>query len=119
MNRITATGRPVRDCVLTQTTNDRMLCKFILACKSDYKIENQTKTNFIRCVAWDKAAEILINHVKQGDLICVAGTLDSREVERHEKQDKEIVWEIKVEKVELLAKNEKRRTKISRTNKRR
>ena len=100
MNRIMATGRPVRDCVLSDI-QDKKLCKFCLACKGDYYVEDKIKTNFIRCVAWDKTADILVNNVKKGDLICVYGALDSRE-----KENKEIVWEIKVEKVELLAKTE-------------
>lgn len=106
MNRITATGRVVRDCVMHENTMDKVLCKFILACKGDYYVENKIHTDFIRCVAWEKTAEFLINNVKKGDLIAISGTLQSREYENHEESKKEIVWEIKVDKVEFLAKNE-------------
>ena len=103
MNRITATGRPVKDCVISPNTLDKPLCKFILACKGDYVVDNEVHTDFIRCVAWDKTAEFLINNVKKGDLLAVAGTLTSRKYENHETQKEEIVWEIKVERVEILA----------------
>lgn len=109
MNRIMATGRPVRDCVKSDNTLDKTLCKFYLACKADYYTDNEIHTDFIKCVAWDKTAEFLINNVKKGDLICIAGTLTSRNYEAEGK--KEVIWEVKVDRVELLAKNEKEEPK--------
>ena len=108
MNRIMATGRPVRDCVLADMP-EKTLCKFCLACKADYFVDGKIKTNFIRCVAWDKTAEVLANNVKKGDLISVSGTLDSREYEKE--SNKELVWEIRVERVEFLAKAEPKEDK--------
>ncbi len=75
-NRITICGRLTHVPELKQTNNGRAYVRFTLAVNSLY---NQ-KTDFIPVVAWNQAAENLVNYQGKGSLILVDGQLQVRSI---------------------------------------
>lgn len=110
MNKIVIIGRTVRDCSYTQTTNELPLCKFVIASKNSLPSE-ENNTDFIKCVATNKNADIMVKYVHKGDLISLSGELRTRRYEAEGKmQEKDEVF---IDKIELLAKNQKTETTIN------
>lgn len=93
-----------RDPELKYTPNGSACCNFSLATKLVWKKDGQEheKTDWHRCVAWNNVAELIAEHVKKGDLLYVAGRLQTRSYE----QDgvKKYVTEIAVVDIEFVGK---------------
>lgn len=77
MNKATLLGRLTKDPAINYSnTSDPPLCiaRFTLAVNRKYK---KDEADFISCVCFGKLSEIIEKYVKKGDLICVAGHIQT------------------------------------------
>lgn len=77
MNKATILGRLTKDPdIRYSNTSDPPLCiaRFTLAVDRKYK---KDEADFISCVCFGKLSEIIQKYVKKGDLICVAGRIQT------------------------------------------
>lgn len=62
-------GRLTKKPELKYTQNNNAVCEFKLA------IDDYDDTTFLKCVAWKKTAEYLVNYSDTGDFVMVEGVL--------------------------------------------
>lgn len=79
MNKATITGKLGNDPELKTYGDNKKLATFSLATNDGYG-ENK-KTNWHRCTAFGKAAEIIAQYVKKGHDLCISGSIDYSEHE--------------------------------------
>lgn len=95
MNNVSLVGRFTRDPELRYTPNGVAVADFTLAVRNPYKDDGEG-ADFIRCVVWQKPAELIAESHRQGDLIAVSGRLETRSYENDEGMTV-FVTEVKVE----------------------
>ena len=79
LNSCTLMGRFVNNPELKHTAGGIPVCSFTIAVERDVKNDNGEKlTDFIDCVSWRGAAEIITQHFKKGMPIIVNGRLQFR-----------------------------------------
>lgn len=90
VNKVILGGRLTAEPELKQTANGVYVTSFTIAINRKYAKEGQQTTDFIDCVAWRKAAEIICKHFGKGSSIFVFGELQKRawETESGEKRYK-------------------------------
>lgn len=100
VNMVVLMGRLVRDPEVRYLQNSNgSVARFTLAVERDYKAqgEEKPKTNFISCVAWNKAAEFVEKYFRQGSMIAVTGEI---ETDSYEKDGKKVyTTDVRVNKV--------------------
>lgn len=112
MVNITLVGRFVRKPQYHETTNEQKLTKFMIASKSSRYDNGEQITEFVKCVAWNKIADRIVQYCNQGDLVSITGELMSRKFQDIEhKTDKE-VWEVYVNNIEFVCKAESKESKL-------
>lgn len=77
MNNVTVIGRLVKDVELRSTQNGHTYCFFTVAVSRRGAKEGQQQADFIPCVAWNKVAELISQHVHKGNLIGLQGALQT------------------------------------------
>ena len=80
LNNVVLMGRLVRDPEINyMQSGNGSVTRFSLAVEKSYKVgdEWQTKTSFINCVAWNKTGEFVGKHFRQGNMICVNGSIET------------------------------------------
>lgn len=85
INSVTLNGRLVKDVQIKQTTNGLTVGSFVLAVNRPAYNKNDTKANkadFIRCIIWRKAAEVLAKYAHKGSLIGIQGRLETDQYEK-------------------------------------
>lgn len=103
MNSITLSGNIVREHETRTTTSGKIVINFTVAVR-----KNRDETEFIDCVAFEKQAEVLRDFTGKGSPILLQGRLQSRSYEAKNGENRK-VWEVWVERVELLGKREERK----------
>lgn len=84
INNVVLIGRLAKDVALHRTPNGISAGAFTLAVdRPKYKNDSEDKADFIRCIAWRKAAEILAQYTKKGSLIGVQGRLQTEQYEKN------------------------------------
>lgn len=79
MNRVELIGRITADPEVKNTASQVAYCSFSVAVDRKYKDQNGNKqSDFITCVAWRKAAEIIGQNFRKGHRIAVVGSLQAR-----------------------------------------
>lgn len=79
LNEVVVQGRFVREPELKMTTTGVPVISFSLACERSYKnSDGERETDFIDFVAWKSMAEFIARNFRKGDMILVAGMLQSR-----------------------------------------
>ena len=73
MNIFSAIGRLTADPKANKTKNDVAISSFVLAIQ-----KGKDEADFIRCIAWDKTAEIINKNCKKGSKIGITGSMHSR-----------------------------------------
>lgn len=86
MNRLTLTGRLVRENILKEVGDDRIVLNNSIAVPRRYKSEGGQDTDFINIVAWGKRAELIEEYSDKGDLIGLDGRIQSRSYQNKEEQ---------------------------------
>lgn len=75
MNKVILMGRLTHEPELRQTASGTMAARFNLAVSRRFSKEN--KTDFIGCIAWDKTAEFLSRNFHKGNMIAIAGRIQT------------------------------------------
>lgn len=79
LNHITIMGRLTKDVELRRTGSGTAVASFTLAVDRDYaKDGDETKTDFIDCVAWKNTAEFVSKYFSKGRMAVVSGRLQIR-----------------------------------------
>lgn len=76
MNSVHLMGRLVADPELRTTTGGTSYCNFSLA-KNTYLKNNEQRTDYFDCVAWNGTAERLAQYCHKGDNIVIVGYLQN------------------------------------------
>ena len=76
INKVILMGRLTRDPEIRNTNSGKAVCSFTVAVESGYG--DQKHTDFINCVAWNKAAEFLGKYFTKGMMIIIAGRISTR-----------------------------------------
>lgn len=82
INSVTLIGRLVKDVQIRQTTSGLTVGSFVLAVNRPAYNKNETKADFIRCIIWRKAAEVLAKYAHKGSLIGIQGRLETDQYEK-------------------------------------
>lgn len=85
MNKIELLGRLTRDPELRYTPSGTAVTRFTLAVNRKLSKEkrekaernNQPTADFISCLAWNKTAETLANHVRKADRLLIEGRIQT------------------------------------------
>lgn len=82
LNKVILMGRFTRDPELRSTPQGVSVCNFRIGITRNYKTNGAYESDFIDCVAWRNTAEFVSKYFKQGNLVCVEGSLQSRNWEQ-------------------------------------
>ncbi len=84
MNKVILMGRLTRDPELRQTTSGIQVCSFSVAVNRRFAKDGQQNADFINCTAWRQQAEFICKYFRQGSMIALVGSLQSRSWENQE-----------------------------------
>ena len=99
MNIVTITGRICKDPELRRTNEGTACCSFTLAVKRP-KVKDIT--DFHDFVVWQQGAEYLCQYGHKGDIVCVSGSLTTREWTDKD-GNKRKSTEVRCDSVELIS----------------
>ena len=85
MNHITLIGRLAKDPELKYSQSGKAYCRFTLAVAREF---NRDETDFLDCVAWNKAAETIAEWLNKGRKIAIQGRLETGTYEKDGKNIK-------------------------------
>lgn len=91
LNRVMLIGNIVRDPEMRYTPSGTAVVTFTVASNRDWVDANgqkQEETEFVRCVAWSKLAEICAQILRKGRKVYVEGRLQTRKWQGQDGQDK-------------------------------
>lgn len=77
MNNVSISGNLCADVDLRSTQGGKQVASFTVAIN-----EGKDKTEFVRCVAWEKTAELINQYCKKGDRMALTGRMQTREWEK-------------------------------------
>lgn len=107
MNKVNLIGRICNDLEL-KDAGENKYTRFSLAVNRKYTKEDGTRdADFISCVAWNKAAEIIKQYFKKGSLIGIVGRIQTGSYE-NDKKEKVYTTDIIVEDFDFLEKKDSR-----------
>lgn len=98
LNQCMFIGRLVKDPEVRYATSGTAMCSFTLAC--GWKTKDKEGTEYIRCVAYQRTAEIIGEYQKKGSQMLVIGRQSTREYEKD--GQKRYSTEIIVDKMQML-----------------
>lgn len=78
MNKVILMGRLTRDPELSQTPTGTEMARFSIAVNRRFAKEGQQQADFINCTAWRQQAEFICKYFKQGSMIAVTGSIQTR-----------------------------------------
>ena len=79
MNTCNLIGRLTTDPEIKTVSGEQTVCNFTLAVNRRYKDKNGNRqADFLRCVAWNKTAEMISRYLAKGDQCGVFGSIQSR-----------------------------------------
>lgn len=84
LNKIVCMGRLVRDPELRKTASDISVVSFTIAVDRDYKNGDERVADFIPVTAWRGTADFISRNFSKGRMICVDGSLQTRNYEDKE-----------------------------------
>ena len=96
MNSVHLIGRLTKDIEIVQTQSGTDIANFTLAIN-----RNKEETDFIRCVAFNKTAEVLNNYTSKGSQIGVEGSIRVENFEDKE-GNKRTAVKVNAYRIELL-----------------
>lgn len=82
-NKVIAIGRLTATPEVTQTPNQKSVCRVTVAVNRRFKAENgEREADFLPAVFWGKLAETLASYANKGSLISLDGELRTRRYEK-------------------------------------
>lgn len=82
MNKSILMGRMVKDIELRQTNSGKTVGTFTVAVDDGYG--DKKTTDFIKCIAWEKQAELIHNYFGKGRMIALIGKIKTRSWENND-----------------------------------
>lgn len=101
MNNITIKGRLCADPEMRETNGGVALCNFTVAVDRVY---NREETDFFRCTAWRKTAEIIKKYFVKGQEILLTGAMRC-DIWEDEDGETHSAWGLQVDNVEFCGSN--------------
>lgn len=102
MNKVILSGRLTKDPEVKQTPSNIAVCSFTIASDRKFKTsDGEKQTDFVNCVAWRKAAELLGNYFHKGSRIMVVGSIQTRSYD-DQSGKRVFVTEVVVDEIEFL-----------------
>lgn len=86
INNVVLVGRLTKDVELKKTQSGTSVVTLDLAVQRKYKQEGQPDSDFIRCVAWKKTADLMHQYLSKGSLIGVEGHIQTRSYDNQQGQ---------------------------------
>ena len=82
LNTVVLMGRLTDEPNIKSLDSDKKVMKFCLAVERSQTSKNEErKTDFIDCIAWEKTAEFISKYFEKGDAIIVEGRIETRQYE--------------------------------------
>jgi single-strand DNA-binding protein len=109
INKVILIGRLGQDPYMNYTANGTAVCNFSLATSETWKDSNgekQSRTEWHRCNAWRKLAEICGEYLEKGSLVYIEGTIVTNEWTDDSGNDRE-TKEIRVYTLKMLGSKQK------------
>lgn len=102
MNKVILTGRITKDPELRYTQNGMATLTFAVAVDRQVRAADGTRqADFINCVAWGQQADFMSRYVHKGNMLAVAGRIQTRNYQGQDGQTR-YVTEVVVENVENM-----------------
>lgn len=99
MNKVELIGRVTKDLELRYTQSQKAVLSFTIAINK--RINGESSTDFINCVAWNNIAEFISKYFNKGQAIAVIGRLQNRSYEDNNGQ-KRYITEVIAEEAEFV-----------------
>ena len=99
-NQFTGVGFMASDPDSKYTTKGTQVANFTICCDSGYG--DNKKTEFVKCVAWDKLAKICIDYLCKGQLVMIQGVMQTRKWQDQAGSDR-YTTEIIVREMKMLS----------------
>jgi len=93
VNRVILIGNAGQDAEVKATSRGKNVANFSLAIHERFRDragKSSQRVEWVRCVAWNKLAEIAGKYVNKGGLVFVEGRLQTRQYETHEGAEKTV-----------------------------
>jgi single-strand DNA-binding protein len=97
-NQVSIIGRITKDLEVRRTTNGGAVLNYTIAVNNKYN--DKDETYFIRCVSFNKTAELLAQYCGKGSKLLVSGSLKTREYEKD--GAKKEITEVVVDTIQFL-----------------
>lgn len=108
INSTVLIGRTTKDIEVRKTQSGKSVVQFTLAVNRRGK---DAGADFINCVAWEKAADVLAQYCHKGDRIGIVGRIATRSYDDKNTGKKTFVTEIMVDQFEFLSEPKKEEPK--------
>lgn len=93
LNTIALMGRFTHDLEIKELESGKKVISFCLAVNRDRATKNEEKkSDFVDCVAWENTAEFICTYFKKGDPIIIQGRLETRQYEDKQRNKRKAVY---------------------------
>ena len=75
INKVVIIGRLTADIEVQKTNSGKSVAHFSIACERPKRRDQEKQTDFIRCVAWEKTADMLAQYARKGTFLGIDGML--------------------------------------------
>ena len=99
-NQFTGIGNLAADVESRFTTNGKQVASFTVCCDSGYG--DNKKTEYVKCIAWEKLAEIAAEYLSKGKKCMIQGIMQTRKWQDQSGNDR-YSTEIIVRELKLLS----------------
>ncbi len=99
-NQFTGIGNLAADVESRYTQSGVQVVNFTTCCEYGYGDNKQTE--FVRCVAWDKLADICAQYLRKGSRVFIQGTMETRKWQDKDGNDR-YSTEIRVNNMKMLS----------------
>lgn len=79
INKLILGGRITRDIEVKKTSTGSTVCNFNIAVRRKLRRDMEPQTDFFRCQAWNRTADVISQYFKKGSAICVVGSIQNRD----------------------------------------
>lgn len=101
MNIVSIIGRMTKDPELKYTKAEKAYTRFCVAVDGMKDKDGNRKADFIDCIAWNKAAELITNYFSKGSRIGVSGRLHTTTYETDDGEKRKFT-EVMVNEIDFL-----------------
>lgn len=84
MNKVILMGRLTDDIKAVKTSKKNVYANFTLAVRDGVDEDGEAKAQFIRCVVFNKGAEVLEQYTSKGSPLCISGRIVNSSYEDEE-----------------------------------